>query len=499
MMKDRMTCVAVLLLFSIASMAGLAAGEGASAPQPAHVHHWTYTARGDTITAQCEGDCPVTDGLVLRIFAPADLTYDGRQKPIAINGDANSEAFGGDWSLTYTDGENNRLEGVPVDAGTYTGSLELPSGAKASVSYDVAKAPLTRPEMFPEPLNAVYDGTAHALVVAPDWLPEGCVGIQYGLNGDWSDAIPTATEAGTYEIEVRYLGDGNHSDYAPDAPLIAAIEPSPAGIILATMTARGTDALNVTWTRARYVDGYDVYLKKCADKGRYQLVATVEGQDSAEATVTGLSPYTNYKGGVVAWVMRDGSKQYVLDKSPVVHVITGGICKGRVNPASLKLNHANVTLRIGRRVRLNGTVKGVLKGRLLKHVARLRFVSSVPSVASVNAKGDVEALKGGTCVIYVLTNNGIWQSVNVTVDPSPENIWFDHAKKYVDVGAQLNLGARLRLWPGKSETALTWTSSNDGIATVTDNGVVKGIKKGKATISVIATNGKRAAIRIKVK
>lgn len=499
MTKNRMTCVGALLLFGIASMMGFAAGEVASVPQSAHVHHWTYTADGDTIKAECDRDCPVTDGLVLRIFAPADLTYDGREKPATINVDANPEAFGSDWHLNYEDDENHRLDGVPIDAGAYTASIELASGDEASVSYTVTKALLMRPEALPEPLNTSYDGKAHELVAVPDRVPEGCAGILYSINGDWSDAIPTAIEAGTYYIEVRYLGDGNHRDYILDTPIVATIAPSPAGIVLATMTARGTDALNVTWTQAHYVDGYDVFLKKCADKGRYKLVASVEGQDSVEATVTGLSPYTNYKGGVCAWVMKDGGKQYVLDKSPVVHVITGGSCKGRVNPTSLKLNHANVTLRIGRRVRLNGTVKSVLKGRLLKHVARLSFVSSDPSIATVNSKGNVEALKGGTCEIYALTNNGIWQSVNVKVDPSPESIWFDHAKNYVTVGKKLDLGARLRLWPGKSETILTWTSSNDSIATVTDKGVVEGVKTGKATISVATSNGKRESIRVKVK
>lgn len=455
--------------------------------------------QGDTITAHCDETCPITEGLILRIGPPTAPVYDGREKSIVFIGDYEPDIFGDISSVTYTDADNNPLASVPVDAGTYRGSIEFVSGAKVSVSYTVAKAPLMEPVILPTPLNSSYDGTEKPLVSAPTQLPDGCAGIQYGMGGVWSDAIPTGIDAGEYSIYLKFLGDSNHSDYSLNAPLIATIVPNPSGCVLATMTARGEDALNVMWTKAEYVDGYDVFLKKCQSTSRYQLVASVEGQDITETTVTGLSPNTNYKGGVCAWVMKDGNKEYVLDRSPVVHVITGGIRKGVVNPTSLKLNHANVTLKLGRRVRLNGTVKSSLKGRLLKHVARLRFLSSDPFVASVDKKGNVEALKGGSCVVYVLTNNGIWQSVNVTVDPSPENIWFDHANKYLSVGQQMDLGAKLRLWPGKSETSLTWTSSDMSVATVSEKGVVQGLKKGKTTIVVTASNGERATKRIQVK
>lgn len=499
MTRARLFLFAMSLLLTVAALTGDAAGEGRAVPQSAHTHRWRYQISGDTITAHCDEDCPLTEGLALRVSAPNDLTYDGQEKPITLKGDVNSEAFGDDISIAYVDDKSNRLITAPVNAGAYVAVIELPTGFRAGFSYSISKAPLALPAALPMPINSPYDGKDHALVAAPEHLPEGCIGIRYSVDGDWSEDIPTGIEAGDYPIEVEYLGDENHADYIPAAPVIASIEPSPSGIVLASMTTRGADALNVFWTQAKYVDGYDVFLKKCSDKGRYQLVATVEGQGNAETTVTGLKPNTNYKGGVWAWVMKNGEKQYVLDKSPVVHVITGGICKGVVNPSSLKLNHANVTLRLGRRVRLNGTVKSTLKGRLLKHVPRLRFVSSDPSVASVDKKGDVTALKEGSCEVYVLTNNGIWKSVSVTVDPSPESIWFDHADRYVAVGKQLDLGARLRLWPGKSETSLTWSSSNETVATVTEKGVVKGLKKGKTTITVVASNEKSTRIRINVK
>ena len=49
------------------------------------------------------------------------------------------------------------------------------------------------------------------------------------------------------------------------------------------------------------------------------------------------------------------------------------------------------------------------------YAARLRFVSSDPGVAKVSAKGKVTAVKTGSCRIYVQTINGIWKTVNVSV------------------------------------------------------------------------------------
>ena len=49
-----------------------------------------------------------------------------------------------------------------------------------------------------------------------------------------------------------------------------------------------------------------------------------------------------------------------------------------------------------------------------------------------------------------------------------------------------------------SDTSLTWTSSNKKVATVDQNGKVKGVKKGTATITVKTANGQTAECKITV-
>ena len=66
----------------------------------------------------------------------------------------------------------------------------------------------------------------------------------------------------------------------------------------------------------------------------------------------------------------------------------------------------------------------------------------------------------------------------------------------VDVDSKKQLYTELT--PANAETTLTWTSSDESIATVSAKGLVKGIKKGSATITVTTKNGKTALIKVKV-
>jgi len=66
----------------------------------------------------------------------------------------------------------------------------------------------------------------------------------------------------------------------------------------------------------------------------------------------------------------------------------------------------------------------------------------------------------------------------------------------VDVDSKKQLYTQLT--PANAETTLTWTSSDNSIATVNANGLVKGVKKGSATIKVTTRNGKTASIKVKV-
>ena len=83
--------------------------------------------------------------------------------------------------------------------------------AEASITVSIGKADPT--VTAPEALDRNYDGTEKPLVKAGS-----AVGgtMQYSLDGEnWSETVPSATDAGVYGVQYRVIGDNNHKDYGP--------------------------------------------------------------------------------------------------------------------------------------------------------------------------------------------------------------------------------------------------------------------------------------------
>ena len=117
--------------------------------------------------------------------------------------------------------------------------------------------------------------------------------------------------------------------------------------------------------------------------------------------------------------MVNRSKTYI-NKSPAVHVITGGYNRKWCNARTVKVKKAAIALAKGRSSAIRATVKGVKRSRrVLRHVRRLRYYSSNANVAKVSSRGKITAVGEGTCKVYVVANNGVKASIEVTVTAGP--------------------------------------------------------------------------------
>ena len=87
----------------------------------------------------------------------------------------------------------------------------------------------------------------------------------------------------------------------------------------------------------------------------------------------------------------------------------------------------------------------------------------------------------------------------ITVKNAPKQIEsLSFAQKNVSVKKGDTLGLVVTVKPTElSSSQLTWTSSDPSIVTVDENGVIKGIKEGTATITVRSSNGKKNYILFK--
>ena len=64
-------------------------------------------------------------------------------------------------------------------------------------------------------------------------------------------------------------------------------------------------------------------------------------------------------------------------------------------------------------------MKKLKKGKKLMkkgHGPKLRYLSSNKSVTTVNKSGKITAKSKGSCKVYVITVNGVYKVVNVTVN-----------------------------------------------------------------------------------
>ncbi len=133
----------------------------------------------------------------------------------------------------------------------------------------------------------------------------------------------------------------------------------------------------------------------------------------------------------------------------------------------------------------------------------LTFTSSNPKIASVNKDGKITAgKKAGTTVITVTSEGGLKKTFKIQVMKKPvKKVKIKASKKVVKVKKKLKLKATLTPNKKQASNSVYWKSSNTKVAVVSASGVVKGMKKGKAKITAIATDGsgKKATVTIKVK
>ena len=183
-------------------------------------------------------------------------------------------------------------------------------------------------------------------------------------------------------------------------------------ILLATGKG-GNRKITISWRSYEDADGYDCYWSYCDGKRSYKKLATVKAAKD-RVTSRRLANNRRYKYFVAAYKLIDGKKVYIA-KSNTLHVALKDA--KATNAKAVTVNQTNVRLKAGdtfvvrSRTRLENTNK-----KELLHVAAYRYYTSDQSVASVSKTGKIKALKSGTCVIYVVANNGVYGTVEVTVN-----------------------------------------------------------------------------------
>ena len=158
-------------------------------------------------------------------------------------------------------------------------------------------------------------------------------------------------------------------------------------------------------------------------------------------------------------------------------------------PSRVTLNPKELTAGKGERVQLEAKLPN-------NTATQLTWQSSDRAVVAVSADGLVYCRRKGAATVTVTTHNGKQASVAVTVKAAPRKVTLSKDRLELKPGAAKTLAATL---PASAASwAMTWTSSDEGVATVSARGRVKAVAEGTATITATAFNGVSASCEVEV-
>lgn len=134
-------------------------------------------------------------------------------------------------------------------------------------------------------------------------------------------------------------------------------------------------------------------------------------------------------------------------------------------------------------------------GKTLKS-SSASWKSSNKKIVTVDKNGKIKGVAKGVATVTA-TYKKKKVAICVVVTNPVTKVTLSPAVKYLNEQTQHQLIAAIS--PETADyTAITWTSSNEAVATVDQNGLISGLVPGKATITATAVSGKSASMNIQV-
>lgn len=285
-------------------------------------------------------------------------------------------------------------------------------------------------------------------------------GLQYQSGNDYVDALVTEKDSEGHITQISFVLPENKT--MSDIKLIT----------------------NGRASEARLKINIDSAALQRNDKGT--LIATIA---KARAITNEAGQYSTSSFATLAQAIT--AAQAVADNALVLQdvidaqtaAITNAINALQQSSISLDQTAATIYTRIGTTtVKLNAVVAGDNQS--------VTWSSSNNAVATVSADGLVTAVAQGSVTITA-TTNGVSASSQITVKEPTLTVASNNVT--VAIGGKLNVDA-----VSDPVGAIEYKTSNKKVATINSKGVITGVKKGTAKITV-TSNGIKQTIKVKVK
>ena len=235
---------------------------------------------------------------------------------------------------------------------------------------------------------------------------------------------------------------------------------------------------------------------------------TLERNETYTAKTT-ISPSDTTESKIITWKSSDESVAKV-DKNGVVTAlssgdttITGTLENGKnvvftvkviIPIENIEINSNNVSLNRGNSKQLTATVNP----EDTTESKTITWSSSDKKVVTVDSNGLITAVGSGEAAITAKVGSKT-DSIKVTVNVPITSFEVSSEEETIIKGQSKTLNTTILPSDTTDNKTIIWKSSNEKIATVDSNGVVKGVSAGNATITGTLKNGMKVETEVTVK
>ena len=425
----------------------------------------------------------------------ASLCFDGDNVYVGTTASDNitfvSGLVDGEWQQLGTNVSIQDISGLNISYGNskiYATYLDSDTGKAVVRSYEVKSAdkpeqpvevPITEVQLGREALD-MYEGDTFKLTATV--LP---VNTTDSKDISWSsnnEAVATVSEDGT--VTAKSVG---------------------TAVITATSTNGKTASCTVT-VEKKLIPITEVSLSESAvgiiEGNTHKLTATVLPENTTDSKSISWSSNNE----AVATVSEDGT---ITAKSAGTAIITATSENGKTASCAITvekklipitevlIDKSSATLTEGDSTTLTATV-------LPENTTDRKDISwssSNNDIATVDTTGHVEAKKAGTVIITATSSNGKTAECTVTVEkkliPITEVSLSESAVGIIE-GNTHKLTATVLPENTTDSKSVSWSSNNEGVATVSKDGTITAKSAGTAVITATSTNGKTAGCTVTV-
>lgn len=379
-------------------------------------------------------------------------------------------------SVVTVDAEGN-LTGVKDGEAEVTASAVVDGVVKRAICKIYVYSSASKITISPSELSIFVDDTKSVKAV---YEPAGITSVDLKWISLDENVATVKTETGTTRI-------ANITGKKAGETLIMAV--STNNIVLGTCKVTVTELIeSITLS--------DTSVEVPLSQGTYTITATVKPSTASVNDIVWSSSdekIATVKGGKLT--LKAAGETIIAASAPGTNAETK-YCHVKVTESvtGLKLSSTEKIVYMGETTTIGYTVLPTTAGN-----KKITWSSTKPSIATVNASsGLITPVAVGETTIIARTVEGNFMGIcTVYVKELAKGITIGLRDVVVQVGEEYQIPYTLN--PKTStEANIKWTSTNTGVATVSDKGVVKGVVQGSTIIMAKLDNGEIAYCNVVV-